>query len=420
MIPISETLHQQLREEAREEVGRDLADDRKALADREKGLAAKEKCLLETEESLEQRVQDRLTVVKEQMAEEALTKARDEMSVEVRALRETTNEQETKLREAQENELALRRERRELEDAKKELELRTQRTIDAERATIREAAAKEALDDHRLKDAEKDRKLSDVLRINEELKRKLEQGSQQSQGETLEHVLEAILVSSCPDDAIEPVAKGVRGADVLQRVRTRGGLLCGSILWETKRTKNWSDGWIAKLKEDQQEAKADIAILVSEALPKDVREFGQKDGVWVTTPRSVPALLAALRHALIEVALVKAASASKNETVETLFRYLTGAEFRRRVEAIVRGFVRMREDHEEEKRTTMRRWSKREKQLDLIVGNTSGMYGDLQGLLGPSMKPIAALETGKEDESSSSEETGAVTAAPIGDDVPVQ
>ena len=169
-------------------------------------------------------------------------------------------------------------------------------------------------------------------------------------------------------------------------------------MWEAKRTKNWSDGWIEKLKVDQQDAKADIAVLVTDVLPKDVDGFGVKDGVWIVSPRHVAAVVVALRHTLTQVALAKSAAASKDQTIEALFQYVTGPEFRHKVEAINRGFMTMKDELEEEKRVTQRRWSKREKQLDLIVGNTSGMYGDLQGLLGSSIQPIPALEAGDVDD----------------------
>jgi hypothetical protein len=152
------------------------------------------------------------------------------------------------------------------------------------------------------------------------------------------------------------------------------------------------------LKDDQREAKADVAVLISDVLPRDVDGFGSKDGIWIASPRFIVGVLVALRNTLIQVALAKSAVASKDQTIEALFQYVTGPQFRQRVEASVRAFMKMRDDLEEEKRTTYRRWSKREKQLDMIIGNTSGMYGDLQGLLGASMQPIPALEAGEEVE----------------------
>jgi len=412
LIPISETLHHQLSEQARGELRQELVKEQKALTAKEKELKEQEESLLAREEAFDRSVDERVEAAKEQIAKTALVKAREELSVELRELRETTAEKDKKLRAAEDNELQLRKEKRELEDSKRTLELEVTRKIDEQREYIREEAAKEALEQHRFKDAEKDRKLKMALEANEDLKRKLEQGSQQEQGEVLEVEVERFLKETCPLDEILPVSKGTKGADVLQRVRMRSGLLCGAILWETKRTKSWSDNWIAKLKEDQQRAKADLAVLVTDVLPKDVDGFGQKEGVWITSPRLVAATQAALRQTLTEVALVRLAAASKDETTEALFQYLTGPEFRNRVEAIVRAFVKIKEGLEEEKRATQRRWAKQDKHLELVLGNTSGMYGDLQGLLGAAMKPIPALESGDSENPEGIEDPPPTESAP--------
>lgn len=391
-IPITETLHHQLTEQARAEMRGELAREQKTLVAREKDLQAREAKLTEAEQDIEDRVAKKLSTQKAKLSKDALEKARSEVSLELKDLAADAEEKERKLKEVEANELQLRKEKRDLETAKKNLELEITRKVDAERQRIREEALTQAAEEHHLKDAEKDQKLRDALKINEELKRKLQQGSQQIQGEVLELELEDILRDCCRLDEILPVPKGVRGADVLQRVTTRSGVRCGLIIWEAKHTKNWSDGWISKLKDDQQQARADIAVLVTDVLPKEVEYFGKKDNVWITIPKYVPNLIATLRMILEEVAQTKRAVASKNETVEALFNYLTGPDFANRVEAIMRGFIGMKEELDEEKRVTSRRWAKREKQLELVLGNTSGMYGDLQGLIGTSLKPIAALE----------------------------
>lgn len=397
VIPITETLHHQLTEQARAEMKRELAAEQKTLVAREKDLQAREAKLAEAEQDIEDRVAKKLSAQKVKLNKDALEKARAEVSLELKDLAADAAEKERKLKALEANELRLRKEKRDLETAKKNLELDVARKVDAERQRIREEALKDAAEQHRLKDAEKDHKLQEVLRVNEELNRKLQQGSQQIQGEVLELELEDVLRDCCRLDEVLPVPKGVRGADVLQRVTTRSGVCCGLIIWEAKHTKNWSDGWISKLKDDQQQARADIAVLVTDVLPKGVEYFGKKDNVWITIPKYVPNLVATLRMILEEVAQTKRAVASKNETVEALFNYLTGPDFANRVEAIMRGFIGMKEELDEEKRVTSRRWAKREKQLELVLGNTSGMYGDLQGLIGTSLKPIAALEPAESD-----------------------
>jgi hypothetical protein len=183
-------------------------------------------------------------------------------------------------------------------------------------------------------------------------------------------------------------------------VRARSGAACGAILWESKNAKHWSPAWVAKLKDDQRDARADFAILVSTALPKDVVAFGPCDGVWVAEPRVAVALATALRASLVDLAATRRAVAGKNELTDALFAYVTGPEFRQRVEAIVRTFAAMQADLEEEKRAATRRWSKREKQLARVLESTSAMYGDLEGLLGPSLPPVPALGDGAEEDPS--------------------
>lgn len=409
IIPITQTLQNQLTEQARAEVKREFADEQKALVARDKELEEREVRLEQAEKDIDDRVAKRLAAQKDRIGKEALEKARVEIALELKDLSASAAEKDRKILEAQKKELQLRKEKRELEAAKESLELEVARRLDAERQQIRDEALTSAAEQHRLKDAEKDKKLQEALRVNEELTRKLQQGSQQTQGEVLELELEELLRDTCPLDEILPVPKGVRGADVLQKVKDRAGLACGLILWEAKHTKNWSDAWITKLKDDQLAARADIAVLVTDVLPKDIDDFGVKDGVWVTTPHHAPGLVAALRQTLSEVARAKRAVAGKNETVEALFNYLTGPEFRQRVEAIVRAFATLNEDLEEEKRVTNRRWAKRQKQIEQVLVNTSGMYGDLQGLIGSSLGPIPALEAGEED--SSDGESGLTLAA---------
>ena len=175
---------------------------------------------------------------------------------------------------------------------------------------------------------------------------------------------------------------------------SKTGHVCGTIVWESKRTKAWSDGWLIKLKDDQRSVKADIAVLVSEALPKDCRGFGQYEGIWVSGSQSAISLAVALRSQLVEVAMTKLAAVGKNEKMEILYQYLSGAEFRQRVEAIVEAFVAMQKDLQEERRVTERRWARREKQIQKVISNTSGMYGDFQGLIGSSLQTIPLLGSG--------------------------
>jgi hypothetical protein len=226
----------------------------------------------------------------------------------------------------------------------------------------------------------------------EELRRKAEQGSQQLQGEALEIELESQLRARFARDQIEPVPKGEFGGDVLHRVFGPTGQACGTILWESKRTKNWSDGWLVKLRDDQRTAKAEIAMIVSSALPKGVESFDLIDGVWVVEPRFALPLAIALRQSLIDVAGSKLAQEGQQSKMELVYSYLTGPRFRHRIDAIVERFTEMQTDLDRERKTMMRMWAKREEQLRGVLDSTAGLYGDLQGIAGRAMGDIESLD----------------------------
>ena len=195
-----------------------------------------------------------------------------------------------------------------------------------------------------------------------------------------------------PIDIIEPVAKGEFGGDVLHRVIGPAAQVCGTLLWETKRTKNWSDGWLPKLRSDQRAAGADIAILVSTALPKNIDAFGCVDGIWVTDFRFVRPLAVALRQSLIEISSARTAREGQETKMEMVYQYLTGAKFRHRIEAIVERFTEMQADLDRERKAMTRLWAKRDAQINGVIESTVGMYGDLQGIAGRALPEIEGLD----------------------------
>src|SRR5688572_18794716 len=237
----------------------------------------------------------------------------------------------------------------------------------------------------------------------EELRRKAEQGSQQLQGEVQELELESMLGSAFVYDTIARVPKGEFGGDVLQRVvMNQTGAVCGTILWESKRTKSWSDSWLAKLRQDQRAAKADIAVMVSQALPKGVKHFELIDGVYVVSPQCVKPVAEMLRGLLVEVAGARLAAEGTETKAAVVYQYLTGARFKQHMQAIVEAFTTMQEDLGAEKKVMMKQWAKREMQIERVVGSTAGLYGDLQGIVGRTLGEIGGLEadrTGNLDKS---------------------
>jgi len=347
---------------------------------------------------LKQQYENEIGKTKKAIEEKAKIEAQESLNIKISDLNEQLEEKTKNLKEAQRQELELRKRQRELVEKEEKLELELSRKIDAERQKIIQKTSKEFEETHRLKDAEKDKQLDDMKKQIDELKRKSEQGSQQMQGEVLELELEESLKEEFPFDDIEPVAKGIKGGDIIQTVKTQSGRICGKILWETKRTKNWSDSWIQKLKDDQRDAKADLAILASETLPKGFHHFRLISGVWVTDILSAVSLALALRVVLIQVARERETQVGKKEKMEIAYNYLTGQEFRNRVEAIVESFTAMKVDLEAERRAMLKIWAKRGKQIERVISNAAGMHGDLQEIAGSSLPTIKILELPNDDE----------------------
>ena len=347
---------------------------------------------------LKQQYENKIEKTKKSIEEKAKKEVQESLNIKISDLNEQLEEKTKNLKEAQKQEIELRKRQRELVEKEEKLELELSRKIDAERQKIIQKTSKEFEETHRLKDAEKDKQLDDMKRQIDELKRKAEQGSQQMQGEVLELELEESLKEEFPFDVIEPVAKGVKGGDIIQTVKTQSGRICGKILWETKRTKNWSESWIQKLKDDQRDAKADLAILASESLPKGLQHFRLMSGVWVTDILSAVSLALALRVVLIQVARERVTQVGKKEKMELAYNYLTGQEFRNRVEAIVESFTAMKMDLEAERRAMLKIWAKREKQMERVISNAAGMHGDLQEIAGSSLPAIKMLELPNDDE----------------------
>lgn len=298
-------------------------------------------------------------------------------------------EQQAKLDTAAANELALRRAQREVEESKRTLELDIARKLDAERSRIKDEAAAGLSEEHRLKQGEWDKQRSDMEALIGELRRKAEQGSQQAQGESFELSVESALRQAFPGDEVVPVEKGVSGADLALKVKARGAVV-GTIIFELKRTKSFSPGWLPKLRDDARAAKAELAVLITTVLPEEVKHVGQVDGVWLSSTTAFLGLTQALRASLVEIAQAKVAQAGRKDKAEEVFDYVHGVEFRGRVEALVEAFVSMKEGIETERRAFEKIWSRREKETQRAMTAAAGMWGDLQGLGAP-LKAIPQL-----------------------------
>jgi len=325
--------------------------------------------------------------------EKLIEDSRKENEGERKMLEEQLADKDLKLKEANQNELTLRKEKQKLKDEKDAFELEKTRQLDEERKSIEEKASKKATEAQQSKIDQLRKQVSDANKTNDELTRQLGQGSQQTQGEVFELKLEEIISKAFPFDEVEPVPKGVSGADIVQKVRDRNGRECGQIIWESKNRKAWSEGWVQKLKDDQRAVKADLAVIVSSVLPRGMNGFNFHNGVWVCSVNFSTALATALRANLIALNQEKMMSVGKNEKMEVLYSYLTGIEFKQRVEAIIEAFSGMDAGLRKEKLVYQKLWSEREKQIQKVIANTAGMYGDLSGLV--TLPKIKTLELGE-------------------------
>lgn len=317
--------------------------------------------------------------------------AQKAVTTELEALKQQLGNSQKQLDETRKQELELRKQKNALEDEKKTMQLQMQRQLDEERAKMKADLEKQASQSQELKLMELQKQLNDAMKANEEMRRKLQQGSQQTQGEVLELELEQQLKTEFPLDEIVPVAKGVRGADILQIVKTPQGKICGTILWELKNAQ-WSEKWLEKLRDDQRQSKADLAVLVSINMPPDVTTFANRNGVWISSRPTCVALAQALRIQMAHVYATQQAAVGKNEKMEVLYTYLSGFEFKQRVEAIVEAFSSLQDDLEKEKRWFNSKWAKQEKQIRKVIDQTIGMHGDLQGIMGASLPEIKQLQ----------------------------
>ncbi|MEA3494259.1 MAG: DUF2130 domain-containing protein [Candidatus Margulisiibacteriota bacterium] len=324
---------------------------------------------------------------------EARAEAEKEQREKTNLLEEQLKSKNAKLDDAMKKEVALRREKMKLDDEKRAFETEKLRQLEEAKKTIAEEAAKKAAEEQQYNIAQLKKQLTDATKAKDELARKLEQGSQQTQGEVLELELEELLKVEFQQDEIVPVPKGVTGADIIQTVMNRSGRECGKIVWESKKTKAWSEGWVQKLKDDQRAIKADIAVLVSVTLPEGVNGFVFRNNIWICDVKTFIALATTLRMSLEAVTRERSMSVGKNEKMEVLYSYLTGVEFRQRVEAIIEAFSNMDTSLKKERIAYEKIWAEREQQLKKVMKSTIGMYGDMSGLV--TLPQIKTLELGE-------------------------
>lgn len=322
---------------------------------------------------------------------------------QLQLLKTANSDNEEKLKEARKKELEFLQKEQQLKNKEAELEIELQKKLQQERSTLAEQIQKQEAEKMALKEnelllklKEKEVQLEEQKKLADEMKRRAEQSSMQRQGEAQELMLETILKENFPYDIIEEVGKGVEGADCIQTVRNSSGRECGKIIYESKRTKAWSNGWIDKLKTDMRSKGADVAILVTQTFPRDMDRFAEKDGVWICNFAEAASLAAIMRTSVIKVYEIQRSEENKGDKMQLLYNYLTGVEFKGQVEAIAEGFMAMKNSITKERMQMEKIWKEREKQLEKVLLSTSGLYGSVKGIAGASVSDIPLLEGGAE------------------------
>lgn len=352
-----------------------------------------------------ERFQKELDEVKKEVLAESSQKAQERFELQVKRLTEDAQAKDKRNIELLSELTKLTDQLRLSKKEKDEAELSMRKKLAEEEGKIREDASKKAEEEQHSKIAQKEKQLQDTLKELDDVKRKLTQGSQQSQGEVFELEFEDFLSHQYPNDKILPVEKGIKGADVVQEVWDRNGVYAGKILWELKNTKTWSEPWIAKLKDDKRTINADEAIIITEVMPENMSFAGFRNGVWVTKRSYVVPLTDSLRVKLIELMRMKSSLKGKDMKMEALYAYLTGTEFKNRLEAIVEAFGNMQIEIEKEKRYFANKWARDEKNIRQVIDSTYGMHGDFKGILSAAVPQIVGLDGALELQSGDNQTT---------------
>jgi hypothetical protein len=398
-IKLTESLAAPLIAKTRKQIEQQLAGKEREFAQRDVNLRNSEKAITRARQAIDTEIAKKLRIERTAIAESESVKARLAFGSEIEQrdrllteLQHNLNANNVKLAKAQQAHADIIRKTRELDDAKREVDLSVQKKVQESLAAVRDQAKTEAEDSLRAKVSEREAQITGMQRQIEELRRKADQGSQQLQGEALELELETSLRERFSGDIIEAVPNGEFGGDIIHRVRNEVGRVCGTMLWEAKSTKAWNSKWPEKLRKDQRSANAKIGLIVSNVLPAGLETFDRIDNVWVTKKRFAIPLAIALRQSLIEVSNSRQAEEGQRSKMEMVYQYLTGPQFRQRIDVIVEKFTEMQSDLSRERKAMVRIWAKREEQLKSVLDSSAGLYGDLQGIAGRALPEIEGLD----------------------------
>ncbi len=389
---IEHALSQKIEDEIKGRYLKKYNEDKQRFEQEKSQLARESEQLKLQAENMDKIVSEKLKAAKIQLEQDAIKKAAADSEMKIQLLNNELKEKADKLKESQMKELELMKKENQIKEREENLKFDMEKQMLERQKEIEERVKKMESERAEFKIKELEKKLSDQAELVETMKRKAEQGSMQLQGEILELALEELLKATFPTDVIEEVAKGVKGADCIQFVKNKIGQPCGKIIYESKRTKAFANEWIEKLKQDMRAQQADIAVIVTETMPKDMDNFGFKDGVWICRFADVKPISFLLRDSLLKINNAIISQENKGDKMQLLYDYLTGNEFRQNVEAVAEGFLSMREGIIKEKMQMDKIWKEREKQLDKVLLNTAQFYGSIKGIAGNALGDLKMLE----------------------------
>jgi len=401
-IDVNDILYHQVDEQLKKQYNDELAKEKEKIGAQTAKLNEERKNLEDAkklqDEIIEKQVKDEIKQKELVLKKKYKTEAEEEQSDALKSLREELEEKSGKIKELNKTSVELeklKREKNELEDS---LKAESEKELNKRLLEEKEKIRKEEDIKNELKFKELEKQLEDQKKLTEEMKRKQEQGSMQTQGEVQELGIEEWLSDMFPLDTIQEIRKGERGADCLQLVHTRTRQNCGTIYYESKRSKTFQPLWIEKFKADIREKNANIGVLVTEVMPSDMDRLGLKDGVWICSYEEFKGLCTVLRESIIQISTAIITQDNKGDKMGMLYDFLTSNEFRLQIEAIVEGFTQMKSDLESEQRSMRAIWKKREKQIDKVLLNTTDMYGSIKGIAGNAVQSVSLLELPTVDE----------------------
>ena len=401
-IDVNDILYHQVDEQLKKQYNNELAKEKEKY-DQKSSMLNEERKKFETdkksqEEEIEKKVKDEVKQKELALKKKLKSEAEEEQSDALSSLRDELEEKSRKIKELNKTSVEFEKLKREKNELEESIKAESEKELNKRLFEAEEKIRKEEDEKNELKFKELEKQLEDQKKLTEEMKRKQEQGSMQTQGEVQELGIEEWLSVKFPLDTIQEIKKGERGADCLQIVHTRTRQNCGTIYYESKRTKAFQPSWIEKFKADIREKNAKIGVLVTEVMPPDMDRLGLKEGIWICSFEEFKGLCAVLRESIIQISTAIIVQDNKGDKMGMLYDFLTSNEFKLQIEAIVEGFTQMKSDLESEQRSMRSIWKKREKQIDKVLLNTTDMYGSIKGIAGNAVQSVPLLELPSGDE----------------------